>query len=178
LSASGTGNAVTLTGERDLVAPVTVTFGSGNTGAGATLRDSGVYPLPPEPFIQKPAMAGQIRIYTRSSGRGLDPDGYVVTLDSQPAQTVGANDSMSFENAPIGRHLVRLTGLAQYCLPTDTLAAVTVLGEGLWPVTIDVQCMGPIREDVEIAFVRDAVPDGQTVNGCCAHQNAREVQPR
>ncbi len=52
---SGTGDIVTLTVDRALVAPVSVTFGSGNTGAGTTLRDSGTYPLPPEPFIKEPA---------------------------------------------------------------------------------------------------------------------------
>lgn len=50
-SASGTGDALTVTVDGVLVAPVLVTFGSGNTGAGATLRDSGTYPLPPEPFV-------------------------------------------------------------------------------------------------------------------------------
>jgi len=57
LSASGTGDALTLTVDRVLVAPVLVTFGSGNTGAGATLRDSGTYPLPPEPFVGEPTKA-------------------------------------------------------------------------------------------------------------------------
>lgn len=56
-SAAGVDNAVTLTVDRDLVAPVTVTFGSGNAGAGTTLRDSGTYPLPPEPFVGATATA-------------------------------------------------------------------------------------------------------------------------
>lgn len=55
VGASGTGSAVTLSVDQDFVTPVAVTFGSGNTGAGTMLHDSGTYPLPPEPFVDKTA---------------------------------------------------------------------------------------------------------------------------
>ncbi len=51
--ATGTSNTVTLTVDQTLSAPVYVSFAYGNNGAGATLRDSGTYPMPPEPFGDK-----------------------------------------------------------------------------------------------------------------------------
>ncbi len=50
-SATGTGDTVTLAVDQDLVEPITVSFASGNDAIGASLRDSGTYPLPPEPFV-------------------------------------------------------------------------------------------------------------------------------
>ncbi|HTK03811.1 MAG TPA: sialate O-acetylesterase [Alphaproteobacteria bacterium] len=50
-STTGTSNSVTLTVDQNLTGSVLISFGSGNNAAGATLRDSGTYPLPPEPFI-------------------------------------------------------------------------------------------------------------------------------
>lgn len=55
LSATGTEDTVVLTLDQVLVAPVTVSFGSGNDAVGATLQDSGTYPLPPEPFVYSSA---------------------------------------------------------------------------------------------------------------------------
>ncbi|MFQ6096426.1 MAG: sialate O-acetylesterase [Armatimonadota bacterium] len=58
VSLSGTDETVTLILDQDLRAPVSVTFGSGNSGAGTTLHDSGTYPLPPEPFVARSATSG------------------------------------------------------------------------------------------------------------------------
>jgi len=52
-SSAGTSNTITLTLDQPLVAPVTVTYASGNSASGSTLTDSGTYPSPPEPFIRK-----------------------------------------------------------------------------------------------------------------------------
>lgn len=54
--ASAVGSVVTLTVDQPLTGTALVSFGSGNDGAGATLRDSGTYPLPPEPFVAEEAV--------------------------------------------------------------------------------------------------------------------------
>ena len=109
--------------------------------------------------------SGQIRVYTRTSGLLLDRDGYVVTLDSQQVKTVGPNDHVSFQNVALGRHLAELTGVAQNCLPSDTAVAVTVSAGVDVILPVDVLCMGPVPEDVEIAFVRDGVVHGMRADG-------------
>lgn len=51
-AASGA-NGVILTIDQALAAPVIVSFGSFNDAAASTLKDSGAYPLPPEPFVDQ-----------------------------------------------------------------------------------------------------------------------------
>lgn len=64
-AANGT-NKVDLTLSGAPTAPVTVSFCSGDNGAGATLQDSGTYPLPPEPIVAMAVTASNTGVPTQS----------------------------------------------------------------------------------------------------------------
>lgn len=60
-SASSSGLTVTLTCDQSLVAPVTASYGSGETAVGATQRDSGtVEAFPIEPFVEESVSADSV----------------------------------------------------------------------------------------------------------------------
>jgi hypothetical protein len=69
----------------------------------------------------------KITVATNSAGGDIDPDGYSLSLDDGPGQVIAVDAEMSLSGLPIGRHLVRLDGLAVNC-------AV----DGYNPISVDV----------------------------------------
>ncbi len=65
-----------------------------------------------------PSTTGAIMITVSTAGAGIDPDGYTLTIDSQPAQRVGINAVVSFGSLVRGEHVVRLDGLSPNCSVT------------------------------------------------------------
>ncbi len=122
-------------------------------------------PTPPQPA--EPPEAGRppgIRIYTRTAGRNLDPDGYVVTLNGGQPRTVGVNDSVSFDPVAMGSHVLELTGVARNCWTSDTPVTIEA-STGPSRVAFDVLCAGPVPEYVEISFAKDGVVYGMRADG-------------
>jgi hypothetical protein len=73
------------------------------------------------------AGAIKISVTTTSTGGDIDPDGYLLGVDNAPGQAIAVDTELSLSGLPIGRHLVRLEGLAVNC-------AV----DGYNPVSVDV----------------------------------------
>lgn len=91
-----------------------------------------------------PPLTGSIEISvsTASALTDIDPDGYAVSLDDEPRQTVGANDAVTIGPLLRGRYLVRLDGLASNCSVTSTNPLwVKVISTRVSPVSFSVSCL-------------------------------------
>ncbi len=64
-----------------------------------------------------PSTTGAIMIIVSTAGAGIHPNGYALTIDSQPAQSVRINAVVSFSLVR-GEHVVRLDGLSPNCSVT------------------------------------------------------------
>jgi len=62
---------------------------------------------------------GTIDVTVRSTGNDLDPDGYVVTLDSRKTQNATLNSTIEFTGVAPGNHSVSLGNLASNCTVSD-----------------------------------------------------------
>jgi Tol biopolymer transport system component len=56
-----------------------------------------------------------LEIRTTTSGTELDPDGYSITVDADPARAMGLVDSLIVDPLAAGQHSVTLAGLADNC---------------------------------------------------------------
>ncbi len=56
-----------------------------------------------------------LRITTVTTGVEIDPDGYSVSIDGQPAQAIGLNTSLTIDELASGPHTVELAGVAGNC---------------------------------------------------------------
>ena len=54
-------------------------------------------------------------VTTATSGTGVDPDGFAVSIDGGAAQKVGVNSSVTFSDGHSGPHSVQLSDLATVC---------------------------------------------------------------
>jgi hypothetical protein len=61
------------------------------------------------------AAAGSAEVAVTTTGAVLDPDGYLLTLDDEPAQPIGAQVSVRFGGIAPGSHQLLLSGLASNC---------------------------------------------------------------
>lgn len=95
-SAANGSTAIDLTLASEPSGTELLSFASGNSAAGATLVDSGTYPLPPEPFIGGVVVTASPQMYTLSALANPSP-----TLDTlanpSPAQNALANPSPAQE---------------------------------------------------------------------------------
>ncbi len=83
---------------------------------------------------------GQITVTTSTSGPEQDPDGYTVSLDDQPGETIEINGSRTLSTAS-GDHTVEIGGLAANCsVQGDTRQAVQVAGGEVTAVDFEVVC--------------------------------------
>jgi len=55
---------------------------------------------------------GNLTVSTSTTGSGLDPDGYSVTVDGGSLQAIGINTSVSYTNLAAGNHTVAISGVA------------------------------------------------------------------
>lgn len=86
---------------------------------------------------------GSFQVSLTTSGVDLDPDGFVVVVDSSTTGSfVGVNETISVTGVAPGTHMVRLEGVAANCVPRGGVAQVSVgLGEGGSPsVAFTVSC--------------------------------------
>src|SRR3989449_5720772 len=61
------------------------------------------------------ATTGNLAVTTNTTGSNLDPDGYTVTIDGGPSQTIATNGSVTFNGLAAGNHQVTLSGMAANC---------------------------------------------------------------
>jgi hypothetical protein len=83
--------------------------------------------------------AVQVNVVT--SGSPADPDGYAVSIDAGPPESVSVNGSVTFEDLPSGGHTVLLTGLAANCtVEGDNPRTVSVEAGETAETTFNVTC--------------------------------------
>ncbi|MDQ3809522.1 MAG: hypothetical protein M3336_04460, partial [Chloroflexota bacterium] len=64
-------------------------------------------------------VTGTLELTVTTTGRSVDPDGYLVRLDDGDAQAVAANSVVTIDHLAVGPHSLAVTGAAFNC----TLAA-------------------------------------------------------
>jgi hypothetical protein len=57
-----------------------------------------------------------LTVTTTTAGVELDPDGYSMTIDALPGQTIGVSASVTVDRLPDGPHSVTLNGIAANCV--------------------------------------------------------------
>jgi WD40 repeat protein len=98
------------------------------------------------------AFPGSLRVTVTSSGWDLDPDGYSLILDGNPAGTLAAEDVLTLPSAPAGAHTATLTGVAPNCaLRIPRQLTVTVNSKQESAIAFTVLCAlasGPTAEQI------------------------------
>jgi hypothetical protein len=89
-----------------------------------------------------PSGQGTIRVRTRTTGTGIDPDGYMVALDDGTPVAIGINDTKYFEDVSAGassEHKVELTDIDQACDDPGTRLETVPIDDTL-TVDFNVEC--------------------------------------
>jgi hypothetical protein len=60
-------------------------------------------------------LVGSLEVTTATAGSGPDPDGYLVSLDGNTTQPIGATAALRLEGLTLGPHVLALSGLAPNC---------------------------------------------------------------
>lgn len=87
---------------------------------------------------------GAIKVTVSTSGvvNDFDPDGYLVIVDGTVLLPIGLNTAVTIANLSLGKHYVRLEGLAANCSHGEASArpvdVIAIAGES--PVTFGVVC--------------------------------------
>jgi hypothetical protein len=87
------------------------------------------------------ARTGGLEITTETTGAGLDPDGYILTLDGKNRFLIGINARVTFPDLTAGTHTVGLKDIVANCeLQGESPRAVTVTGGTMNGVLLRVSC--------------------------------------
>jgi TolB protein len=84
---------------------------------------------------------GAVRVIVRTTGAGVDADGYTVAVGSTNAG-IGGNDTTVIAGVMPGSFPVSLTGLASHCAAALDRTTVTVAPTATVAVRFDVRCTG------------------------------------
>lgn len=88
-----------------------------------------------------------LRVEVSTTGEQLDPDGYAITLDGQPAGTIGANGSLSFPDLAPGTVEVAIGGAEFNCrIIGEATVERLILTDALASVSFQVHCVRPMRD--------------------------------
>ncbi len=121
---------------------------------------------------------GSIEVVTDALGLDLDPDGYVVVLDGITTLDIGVRDSETFEDLPVGEHVVELTGVAENCSVTgDNPITVIVPENEAARAYFHVAC--PPLDEPRTGSIRvDLTIDGSTpdADGCLVSVDGTDTQ--
>ena len=102
----------------------------------------------------KPADPATLTLITATSGEPGDPDGYVFSLDGNPASPIGPNASVSLAGLAAGEHELQVDGLAELCqLSGDNPRTVVLPAGQTTQLTLSVACT-----DVQDPSIARAVP--------------------
>src|SRR2546428_11525264 len=123
--------------------------------------DAALLPLP------LPGLA-TLAVSTSTSGSNLDPDGYTVTVDGGPSQSIGANGVATFVGLAAGDHTVLLSGVAQNCTVSGANPRTVSLIAGLVGATgFSLSCAAqPTTGDLAVSTSTTGSnldPDGYTL---------------
>jgi hypothetical protein len=102
-------------------------------------------------------------IRTSTAGVELDADGYSISIDGQPTQTVGVQATLTIEGLSDGQHSVELSGLAPNCAVSGENPSTTSVQAGATAsLTFAVLCRSTtgILEVVTTSSGQPADPDG------------------
>jgi len=104
---------------------------------------------------------------TGTTSSDLDPDGYGVSIDGQPAQPIGVNGTVTIANLAAGAHTVRLSGVSENCIVAGTVTRQPVVVAGATTtVAFDATCEPIPQLEGMLAFVseRDGNPEIYVIN--------------
>ena len=124
--------------------------------------DAALLPLP------LPGLA-TLAVSTSTSGSNLDPEGYTVTVDGGPSQSIGANGVATFVGLAAGDHTVLLSGVAGNCTVSGANPRTVSLIAGLVGATgFSVSCVAqPTTGNLAVSTSTTGSnldPDGYTVS--------------
>jgi hypothetical protein len=102
----------------------------------------------PKPAAPTPTGTVVVTVTTTSTGGEIDPDGYLLFLDTEPVgSSVAANGEVTFPAVPGGLHYLYVTGMAAYCyINGGNYIAVEIpknKATSLVPISIVVICSAP-----------------------------------
>ena len=84
---------------------------------------------------------GTLEVASSTSGAELDPDGYTVQIDTEPARGIGIAGTIRSTGVAPGTHTVQLGGLASNCMVSgDNPRSVSVARGETATVTFEVKC--------------------------------------
>jgi hypothetical protein len=90
------------------------------------------------------ATSGDLRVTSATSGPSPDPDGYTITLDGAPSQTLGTSGEITLHQVPLGAHSVGLSGVADNCeVQGSNPRNVAVSATGTVVLAFSVRCVEP-----------------------------------
>lgn len=88
--------------------------------------------------------AGSIQVVTTTSATGggaMDPDGYTISIDGQPAQPIGLNATLTVDGIADGPHTVTLSGIAGNCgIGGQNPQSVSVLSGSTASLSFEITC--------------------------------------
>src|SRR5207249_6855821 len=113
------------------------------------------------------AATGTLTASTSTTGSGLDPDGYTVTVDGGSPQAIGINASVRYANLSAGSHSVALSGVAANCTVTGgNTQTVSVPAGGTVTASFAVSCSATTTGNLTVSTSTTGSsldPDGYTV---------------
>jgi Tol biopolymer transport system component len=112
------------------------------------------------------ALTGNLTVTASTTGGDLDPDGYTVSVDGGPGESLPTNGSFAFSDVETGDRSILLTGNAANCAVTgDNPATVSVPSVGVATHTFDIVCTAVVGS-VEVTTSTTGTnldPDGYTL---------------
>jgi dipeptidyl aminopeptidase/acylaminoacyl peptidase len=119
----------------------------------------GTDPSPTPPEDPPPlATTGSVQVVLRTTGLGLDADGYAVRLDEGVPQPLAANGALTFAEVAPGNHTVRLSGAADNCAPAPPDTTVTVTAGVVSVVDRAVACHIDLRGRLLVSTEQFGLP--------------------
>ncbi len=89
-----------------------------------------------------PPPPGNLTVTAQTTGWDLDPDGYAVTIDGDPAtaQATASNGSVTFTGLSVGTHTVQLSSIADNCTTTSNPRSASIASGETASTTFAVSC--------------------------------------
>ena len=89
------------------------------------------------------ASTGSLTVHTVTSGDGLDPNGYAMSLDGNPTRPLGLNGGVTISALAPGEHRVDISDVVSNCtVGGGSSRTVTVSAGALVELTMEIACTG------------------------------------